>query len=115
MRVAHLVDSLPLVQVGIGRHVDHEPALLELEIVHRRADRGTDQAVGAVAAQDEARRHPVFLAAGPIGEGNPGALGPDLDDLGHLRVGTQHRVRMVRQVRPQQPLDSGWSNILACG
>lgn len=60
-RIADLVYALPGVEVGLGVHVDDEPALRELQVLHGGADRGSGQTVGPVAAQDVLREQGVPL------------------------------------------------------
>jgi len=107
VRVAHLVDAVPLVQFRVSGHIDHQPPLLEPEVFHRRTDGGADQAVGAVAAEDETRLHPALLAGDAVGERHPAPPGPDRDDLGDLGIGPQHRARVALQVRPKQSFELG--------
>ena len=102
MRIADLVDALPLVQLCGRRHIDHEPTLLEFQVLHAGADRGADQAVRAVAAEQIPRLHPVLLAADPIGERDLRSVGADLNGFGHLGVAPENGVRVMLQVRPQQ-------------
>ena len=68
MRIADLVDDLPLVQLCGRRHIDHQPTLLKFQVLHAGADRCADQAVSPVAAEHISRLHPVLVAADPIGE-----------------------------------------------
>ena len=116
MRVADLVDALPLVQLRGRRHIDHQPTLLKLQVLHAGADRCADQAVGAVAAEQISRLHPVLLAADPIGERDLHSVGADLNGLGHLGIAPKNGVRVSASGSPAAVAsNSGWSNMFACG
>ena len=69
--VTDLVHSFPLVELDRAGDVDHEPALLELEVLHRRADRCAHHAVGSVATQHVGGQHGLVLAGEPVGEVHP--------------------------------------------
>ena len=60
--------ALPLVQFDVGGDVDDEPTLFETQILHAGPDRGSDDAVGAVAAQDIVGADDAGLATVPVGE-----------------------------------------------
>ena len=106
-RVADLVHALPLGEVGVGVHVDHEPALGEPQVPHGGADRGPHDAVGAVAAQHvlgvdllrsvDEHPHPRSVL------GHAGDLGAaaERDGAVLLEVGAQDRleVGLVEHVR----------------
>ena len=49
--VADLVHAIPLADVGVRFHIDHQPTLLEAQIDHPGPHRLSDHAVGAVAAE----------------------------------------------------------------
>ena len=95
------MDALPLVELGGRRHIDHQPTLLEFQVFHAGADRGADQAVGAITAEQVPRLHTVLLTADPIGERDLHSVGADLNGFGHLGIAPQNGVRVMLQVRPQ--------------
>ena len=105
MRIADLVDVIPLVQLRGRRHIDHEPTLLEFQVLHAGADRGADQAVGAVAAEQISRLHPVLFAADPIGERDLHSVA-DLNGFGHLGLPGERRANVL-QVRPPVSTPAG--------
>jgi hypothetical protein len=67
-RVADLMHAFPLADIGIGGHVDDEPALREVQVLHGGADAGPDQAAGSVAAQHVLREDSAGLAGGRVGD-----------------------------------------------
>ncbi len=83
-RVAHLVHALPLLQVGVAGDVDNQPALLEVQIPHGRADLVAHHAVGAIAAQQVVGLDLVNVAVGAVGERDAYAISAvgQLGDLG---------------------------------
>ena len=105
--VAELVHAFPLVELDRAVHVDHQPALLELEVLHRRADRRAHHAVGAVAAQDVGGQHGLVLAGEPVGEVHPDAALAVLGDVGDLDVAAQADRGLVLEVGAQQVLELG--------
>ena len=88
---AQLVAALPLVEFGVGVHVDHQPGLLERQPVHVGADPGAYRAVGAVAAQHVAGLHAVFAAAHTVKEAHPDPVGLGLGDAGDLDIAPNFR------------------------
>ncbi len=106
---------LPIGEVGVGVHVDDQPALLELQVAHGGADRGAGQAVGAVAAQHVFGVERVLPAGGPVGQIDAHSAGGVLGERGDLRVaakgGRRYRLRLSRRIASS----AGWSNMLASG
>ena len=105
--VADLVHALPLVELDRAVHVDHEPALLEVQVLHRGADRGSHHAVGSVAAQDVRRQHGLVLAAEPVGEVHPHPAPTVLGDVGDVDVPAQRDRGLVLEVGAHQLLELG--------
>ena len=85
-RIAHLMHAVPLIQLRVGDHVCHQPALLESQIFHRGADRGTHEAVGAVAAEYVGAVDDVLGTGDAVGEGHSHATGIVLGDIGDFRI-----------------------------
>ena len=99
------MDTVPLVEIGGGGDVDHEPALLEREVLHGRADGRADDAVGSVAAEDVAGQQGLGPAGEPVGEVDLHPSLAVLGDVGDLDVSAQADGGLVLEVGPQQVLE----------
>jgi hypothetical protein len=101
------MDALPLVELDRAGHVDDKPALIEVEVVHRGADRGAHHAVGSVAAQNVGGQHRVVFTGDPVGEVDANPALAILGDVGDLDVAAQHDRCLVLEVGAQQLLEVG--------
>jgi len=98
----------PLADIGIGGHVDDEPALREVQVLHGGADGGPDQAAGAVAAQHVLREDSAGLAGQVdsdatlvLGQGHHVAASAQGDGVAPGQAGPQDglELRLVEHVR----------------
>ena len=105
--VAQLVDTFPLVELDLAVDVDDQPALLEVEVFHGRADRRAHHTVGSVTAQDVGGQHGLGLGGEPVGEVHPDPALAVLGDIGDLDVGAQGDRGLVLEVGAEQVLELG--------
>ncbi len=104
VRVAQLVYAVPLGQVGVGVHVDDQPALLQVQVLQAAADRGPDHAVGAVAAEHVLGQDRLAAAGDPVADLDPHPAGAVLDHVGDLAVAADGHRRIAGQVRAEDAL-----------
>ncbi len=105
MGITELMDAGPLTQVSRGGDVDYQPALVKSQVAHRDSDAGSDQAVGAVAAQHVIGGHGVGVTVCPVAEGDAGASRSEVDEVGDFDIAFQRSQRVALQVRAQQRLE----------
>ena len=105
--VADLVHPFPLVELDAACQVDHQPALLEPEVHHLRADGRAHRAVGAVATQHVGGKHGLVLAGELVGEVHPDPALIVLGYVGDLDVPAQADRGLVLEVGPHHVLEPG--------
>ena len=103
LRIADLVDAVPVPQVGRGADVDHQPLLTGREVHHVGADALPDPAPRAVAAEDEVGGNRLLPPGGHVGERDGGA-GRARGHVGHLDAAAQRDLGVVGEAGAQQLL-----------
>ena len=99
--------AFPLVELDRAVHVDDQPPLLELEVLHGRADRGANHAVGSIAAQDVGGQHGLVVAGERVGEVHADPAVAVLGDVGDLDVAAHADRGLVLEVGAQQVFELG--------
>jgi hypothetical protein len=100
VRVAHLMDAVPLAEVSRGRDISDDPALFEREIAHARADSAAHEAAGSVASEYVVGHHEVFGPVISIRVADPDAA-VSIGDIGDFDVAAQYCARVPRQIEAQ--------------
>ena len=101
-RIADLMHALPLTEIGCSCDVDHQPALVELQVAHADADARPRNTVRAVAPEDIGRLDNMLCPIGAIDEGHQDPSLSIVGDVGDLDVAPQFCARVALEVCAQQ-------------
>ena len=107
MRVTHLMNALPLVEISRCCDVHDEPALFESEVFHAGSDPAARDAVGSVASENVVGFYCVFAAVGAVGVGDADPVRAPVAEVGDLDVASQLRAWVVLEVSAQKLFELG--------